>query len=156
MADPGGASYAGESYVIFGGDFTGAVTGLGTEAGDIIIAAQGNDTLVGNAGNDRLNGASGNDMIAGGTGDDVLIGGSGDDRFVFADGDGDDVVDDFTAGAGSDDVLDVTDFGFDDFAAVLAAATEANGDTTIALDADDSVTLIGVHVADLHQDDFLL
>jgi Ca2+-binding RTX toxin-like protein len=161
----GGGSEAGAAYVLFGGNFTGAVTNLGTNgadvltgtpADDIIIAAQGNDTLNGDAGNDRLNGASGNDTLTGGIGNDVLVGGTGDDLFVFANGDGDDVIDDFVAGAGTDDVVDVTAFGFANFTALLAAASETGGNTTIALDGDDSVSLIGVRFASLHVDDFLL
>ena len=36
-ADPGGRYAAGESYVVFGGNFTGAVDGLGDEGDDIFI-----------------------------------------------------------------------------------------------------------------------
>ena len=60
----------------------------------------------------------------------------------------------------SADVLDLSDFNlfssyadFNDF--IGNAASEAAGSTTLVLDADNSVTLIGVSIADLHQDDLL-
>jgi hypothetical protein len=85
-----------------------------------------------------------------------MSGGGGDDLFQFKDGDGDDTITDFTAGVGSDDRLDISEFGFTDLADLLAATNDAGADTVITLDADDSVTLIGVQKADLHEDDFLL
>ena len=81
----------GESYVVFGGDFTGAVseqgdaganTLTGTGGADVLIGAQGDDTLVGNGGTDVLYGGEGDDVLAtgdtafrridGGTGTDTL------------------------------------------------------------------------------------
>ncbi|MDA0241268.1 MAG: hypothetical protein O3A84_14770 [Proteobacteria bacterium] len=63
-----------------------------------------------------------------------------------------------TAGAGTDDRIDVSDFAFADFAALLAAADDSGGssDTVITLDSDDSITPFGIRNADLHADDFLL
>jgi Ca2+-binding RTX toxin-like protein len=60
--------------VVFGGDFTGSVTHLGTS---------GNDTLTGTSANETLVGAQGNDTLTGGTGADRLTGGSGSDIFAF-------------------------------------------------------------------------
>ena len=71
-ADPGGDSSAGETYVVFGGDFTGAATHAGTVAADtlvgdatanVIVAGQGNDTLDGNGGADVLYAAEGLSLI---------------------------------------------------------------------------------------------
>ena len=71
-ADPGGDRYAGESYVVFGGDFTGAVTHLGTSGTDSLtgtsaterfVSGQGNDTLTGGGGKDVFNAGAGNDLI---------------------------------------------------------------------------------------------
>ena len=97
-ADPGGQADAGESYVVFGGNFTGAVDGLGGEgddifigtgAGEIFVGAQGDDTLIGNGGGDLLNGAAGDDLLAiGDLGFRQLAGGSGTDT-VRLDGAGD-------------------------------------------------------------------
>ena len=83
-------------------------------------------------------------------------GSGGDDLFVFDNGDGDDTIEGFQAGAGSDDVIDLSDFGFADTAAVLAATTDIGGNAVIQLDLDDSLTLIGVLKSELHGDDFLV
>jgi hypothetical protein len=73
FADPGGRSLAGQSFVVFGGNFTGAVDRLGGDGDDIFIGsgaaeilfgAQGDDTLIGNGGGDMLNGAVGDDRLA--------------------------------------------------------------------------------------------
>lgn len=65
----------------------------GTNAGEILLAGDGNDTLNGLDGNDYLIGGAGNDILTGGDGDDILVGGlgqdtlnggNGRDRFVFA------------------------------------------------------------------------
>ncbi len=121
---------AGESYVIFGRDFTQAVTHIGIEnvdaetlTGDdlvnVLIGGLGNDTIDGLGGNDvlkggvgddtlrggndtdRLMGGAGNDRLDGGTGDDYLIGGDGNDTFVFRSGYGDDKIEDFNPGSGA-------------------------------------------------------
>lgn len=88
---------SGQSYVVYGGDFTGTVTQqggtgddllTGTAAADVIVAGQGNDTLIGNGGSDILYAGAGNDAIAisdlnfnrikGGSGIDTLrVDGSG-------------------------------------------------------------------------------
>ncbi|MBT6403048.1 MAG: hypothetical protein HOK11_01345, partial [Rhodospirillaceae bacterium] len=105
---------------------------------------------------DALIGTASDEILQGSSLDDNMSGGGGDDLFQFKDGDGDDTITDFTAGVGSDDRLDISEFGFTDLADLLAATNDAGADTVITLDADDSVTLIGVQKADLHEDDFLL
>jgi len=141
----------------------------GGEGDDTLIGGDGNDTLEGDGGdgdgptpvgNDTLIGGAGDDTLIGGAGDDTLIGGLDDDLFIFRSGDGADTVNGFQAGAGTDDVLDVSDFhlldvyaDFNDF--IANAATEAGGTTTLQLDVGDSVQLTGVAVANLHADDFL-
>ena len=79
----------GESFVVFGDDFTGSATELGnaedntltgTEGGDRMIGAQGNDTLIGRGGPDVLYGAVGDDTLAiGDTAFQRLSGGTGTD-----------------------------------------------------------------------------
>ncbi|MCB1473948.1 MAG: hypothetical protein KDJ68_13990, partial [Rhodobiaceae bacterium] len=76
--------------------------------------------------------------------------------YLFGDGCEDDIITDFSAGAGAGDVLNIAAFGFADFAAVQAATTDTAGGALIQLDADDSVTLQGVLKADLAGDDFVL
>jgi hypothetical protein len=70
-ADAGGDSEAGETYVVFGGDFTNAVTHAGTSSADtlvgdtaanVIVAGQGDDVLDGNGGADVLYAAEGDDI----------------------------------------------------------------------------------------------
>ena len=81
--------------------------------------------------------------------------GPGDDRFIFSDGGGADSVGHFAAGSGSEDVIDFSAVtALKDFAAVEANATESETDTTISFDGG-SVTLIGVQLANLHEDDFI-
>ena len=137
----------GAGYVVFGGNFTGAVTHLGTD---------GDDTLTGTSGADNIIAAQGNDTIIGGLGNDLLTGAEGDDVFVFNNGDGDDTIRDAEVGLGVGDLLDVQAFGFADGAAVIAAATNQGINVEIALDGNDSVTLLGVNISDLHADDFLI
>lgn len=113
-------------------------------------------TIIGGAGNDRLGGGLGDDTIDGGAGDDTLTGASGDDRFIFSDGSGNDTITDFVAGEGTDDVLNITAFGFASFADVINAASQVGANTLIQLDVDDSVTLLGVTLSDLDPSDVLI
>jgi hypothetical protein len=135
--------------VVGSDSFTYTITdgNSGFDTGTVLISVLADgDALIGTASDEILQGSSL---------DDDFTGGGGDDLFQFKDGDGGDTINDFTAGAGSDDRLDVSDFGFTDLADLLAATNDAGADTVISLDADDSVTLIGVQKADLHEDDFL-
>ncbi len=146
--------------VIQGTGWADTLTAPGVDISFHIEGGAGNDVINGHAGDDFLYGGAGDDTITGGAGDDWIVGGSGngangDDLFVFEDGSGDDRIRDFTAGAGTDDRLDVSAFGFSDLADLLSASSEAGGSTTISLDADDSVHLFGVRAADLHEDDFI-
>jgi Ca2+-binding RTX toxin-like protein len=75
-ADPNGKTGAGSSYVVFGGNFTGAVTQLGTA---------GHDTLTGTAAAERFVAGQGADTLTGGGGADVLYGGTGDDLIQVSD-----------------------------------------------------------------------
>ena len=77
-ADPGGDSKAGESYVVFGGNFTGSVeTHVGDATANTLAATQGASTI------DILIGAQGNDTLIGDGGADVLYGGEGDDTLAI-------------------------------------------------------------------------
>ncbi|MSP82392.1 MAG: hypothetical protein EXQ94_05540 [Alphaproteobacteria bacterium] len=74
FADVGTQVNAGESYVIFGTDFSRVVDDDGTT---------GDDLLTGGAGDQILVGGLGNDILDGGADDDVLVGGAGDDTITF-------------------------------------------------------------------------
>ena len=75
---------AGEGYIVFGGDFTAAMTSQGTEAADTLTGTAGADSLVGAQGDDVLEGAGGADVLYGGSGDDILA--VGDIDFSRIDG----------------------------------------------------------------------
>ncbi len=75
-----GAAPNGESYVVFGRDFTGQVTRLGTAGNDIITGTASDDILIGGLGNDTLLGGRGSDVLLGGGGDDILAFGPIDRR----------------------------------------------------------------------------
>jgi Ca2+-binding RTX toxin-like protein len=114
----------------------------------------GADTLSGGSGADTLFGGEGDDRIAGGLGDDTLSGGEGDDTFVFASSFGKDIIVDFQAGAGTDDVLEFDNDVIADLASVLAASRQVGNDIRISLDAANEVLLKNVALTSLHQDDF--
>ena len=65
-------SNAGESYVIFGSDFTAAITHPGTGAAETLIGDPSANAMIGGRGNDTLIGNGGSDVLLGGEGDDVL------------------------------------------------------------------------------------
>lgn len=131
---------------------SGNDTIVGSSGNDTLVGGIGNDVLLGGAGNDLLLGGAGNDRLTGGPGADTLNGGDGDDVFVT---DGfDTVIDSFTAGAGSEDRIDVSGLGVD-FAWLMAHATDVNGNVLLDL-GDHQVTLRGVSTSALHHDDFLV
>ncbi|SER94390.1 Haemolysin-type calcium binding protein related domain-containing protein, partial [Pseudovibrio axinellae] len=103
----------------------------------------------------ELHGTDGDDLISGTGLGDNMFGGAGSDTFIFSDINfGNDVIGDFTAGAGSDDVIG---FGTDLFASfedLLTAAGNNGSDTVIRVNESNSVILKGVLVSDLHVDDF--
>jgi len=80
----------------------------------------------------------------------------GADTFVFENGTGNDLILDFEAGVGVKDVIDVSDFGFASFSAVMAAATDTGTGVYIALDAEDAIVVSGLTKAQFAADDFLL
>jgi hypothetical protein len=75
-ANPHLSPLAGSSFVVFGGNFTGSVTRLGTS---------GNDTLTGTAAAERFIGGQGNDKLAGKGGADVFEAGQGNDKITVPD-----------------------------------------------------------------------
>ncbi|WP_206599941.1 Ig-like domain-containing protein, partial [Pseudovibrio sp. W74] len=102
-----------------------------------------------------LTGTDADDRISASVNDDVSVGGEGNDTFVFNNTTfGNDVITDFIAGAGSDDAISFSVDVFASLEAVLAAASDNGTDTVILLDGDNSITLNGVLVEELHSDDF--
>ena len=137
----------------------------------------GNDILNGGAGRDFMYGdarsyqpaapgsiTGGIDTLNGGAGDDQMWGGANSDLFVFNTGSGNDTIVDFDQGnkavdsaAAEQDLIDVQDYGFADWTALSKLISDNTaGDAVIHLSANDSITLDGVHAADLHQTDFII
>ncbi|MBV1864707.1 MAG: fasciclin domain-containing protein [Rhodobacteraceae bacterium] len=122
---------------------------MGGNGHDTVVGGAGNDTLFGGSGNDWLQGGSGGDSIYGEFGDDTLTGNSGNDLFVVANGAGNDLITDFQSG----DRIDLSAFGIWDFSTL--ALTQIGSTTTLQLDANDSITLLGVGIANLTAADFV-
>ncbi|WP_298821963.1 calcium-binding protein [uncultured Roseibium sp.] len=111
--------------------------------------------MFGTSSDEVIIGFSGDDVIVGAAGNDILTGGGGNDTFRFIAGDtGNDTVKDFTAGAGSGDMIEFETAIFTSYSEVLAAATDDGSDTTISIDGSTSIVLEGVLTSALHQDDF--
>jgi len=158
---------------VSGGAGDDSVRGLGQD--DIVNGEAGNDTLFGHDGNDTLSGGDGadllkgdqdNDILRGGAGDDILVGGTGvdtlfgdagDDIFQFRRDNQNDRIEDFTAGAGTDDTIRLRDYGsaFDSFTEIFNASFQSGANTIIDLGSGDTITLVNVNRSDLHSDDFI-
>ena len=141
---------------------------------DVLNGGAGNDTLYGDAkfvndyaisGNDVLSGGDGDDWLYGDgydlkngatAGDDTLTGGLGDDLFGYANSIGNDVITDFTAGAGTEDVIEFYQVaGLSSYAELISKSSDDGIDTTITLDVDNTIVLQNVLVSELSSDDFV-
>jgi Ca2+-binding RTX toxin-like protein len=150
---------------------------LSGDAGTMFENARGGDDILnGGSGHDFLYGdaqkyvptsagsiTGGTDILNGGAGNDQLWGGPNDDVFVFGPGSGGDTINDFNRGnlavgstATEHDVIDVQAYGFSDWNDLQQVISDVNGNAVIQLSETDSITLVGVHTADLHQSDFII
>lgn len=136
--------------VVFGGRGDDALSGGGGR--DLLIGGNGDDTVLGDGGFDRLFGGSGDDTLNGGAGIDRLTGGSGDDVFVFEVGSDRGFVRDFEQG---EDLIDVSDYGFDSFAAFEARIEQGIFGARLKLAETDVAVLVGVEASDLTAGDFV-
>ncbi|MCK6430960.1 MAG: calcium-binding protein [Burkholderiaceae bacterium] len=118
----------------------------GGAGNDVLDGGNGDDTLFGNLDHDTLVGGNGNDTLDGGDGNDRLTGELGDDVFRHGMLSGADVVMDFDPGH---DRLDLTAYGFADFAAAMANASQSGANVVFIFGAGDMFTVNGTLLADL-------
>ena len=137
---------------VFGSNFDDLVSG--SAGNDYLYGNDGADTLSSLGGNDFLSGDDGDDILTGGDGDDWIYGGSGDDTFIFTDTNGSDVIGDFEAGLSSGDTIQIQSLTVTSYTELQSLMSEANGDTTISFDADNSILLEGISISDFDQSDF--
>ena len=148
-----GDSYAGIENVT-GSAFADSIRG--DAGGNLLSGGDGADYIYGRDGNDVLLGGNGDDTLLGNSGADVLYGGAGNDTFYFGVGDGKDIIGDFTAGAGTPDVIYIsTALGVTSLSTLLARAADTSGGVVITFDANTSLTLTGVTMASLNAADFV-
>ena len=124
----------------------------GGEGTDHLFGSWGNDALIGDAGNDHLVGGKGSDLLLGGAGKDELNGGGGNDIFLIRKGTGIDTIEHLQSG----DRIDVRDFNFASFQAVLNAAQQSHGDVVINLGAGDKLVIEDAKLSNLHAEQFII
>jgi len=127
----------------------------GTSGNDNLSGWGSYDNIDGGGGNDTISGNAGIDRLIGGAGNDTLSGGAGDDTFVFGMGFGLDTISDFTAGAGTDDKIEIDHALFADFTAIQGASQQVGSNVVITYDVSNTITLQNVTLANLHQNDFV-
>jgi hypothetical protein len=102
----------------------------------------------------QVNGTANNDTLTSTSANELMTGGYGNDTFVFAANFGKDVITDFQPIGAAHDVIEVSNSVFNDFAVVLAHATQVAADVVITADAQNSITLKNVTLANLQSDHF--
>ena len=137
---------------VYGSNYADRLTGNNLANG--LSGNDGDDRLNGGGGNDTLNGGEDNDRLVGGKGNDELNGSIGNDAFVFGRGFGHDTIGDFAEGAGLGDVIRFDKDVFKNFSAVDAASVQVGADVVITKNADNTITIRNVTLADLNADDF--
>ena len=164
----------GDDVVVATGGNSAVEGGAGS---DVIIGGTGDNPLSGNTENDFLIGDLllsdyflGNDTLDGGPGNDLIEGGNGSDTFVFSPFDGNDTIGKFDINLsnltestpnGQDfvpgkDKVDLTAFGFSNFAEVLSKITTSNEGHAQFSDAGNTVLFYGVKVEQFSESDFIL
>lgn len=140
------------------GDTLVAIENLeGSGFADVLDGSTAANRIDGGAGGDSIDGLAGADVLIGETGADTMTGGADNDQFWFFIGDGADVITDFTAGAGTDDLIRIFARGaaVDTLAEVLALSTQVGADVVINFGAGDTITLQNVTLGTLDASDFL-
>ena len=135
-ADPLGRNNAGESYVIYGGDFTEEVTHPGTAGNDVLEGTVAAEHFVGGLGNDAMKGGGGPDSFHGGAGDDTIQVATID----FALADGGNGIDTLKLD-GSGLVLDLTDLPEGQTRSIERIDIDGTGSNTLTLSVRDVLSL---------------
>ena len=158
-ADSIGARFSGENLAgTDGGIFTNY--GRIISAGRSVSGVDSNDHFV-NRGvliGDATLGAGDDFYVAGkgGSLSGTLVLGDGNDCIILEKGGGNLMVADFVAGAGTDDVIDLSGLSYHSFSEVMAHATQLGSDVVLNLGPRDQVVLQGVALEALVPDDFVL
>lgn len=130
----------------------------GSAFDDTLTGDAGANRITGRAGNDILFGNEGNDTLIGSEGDDILNGGAGNDVFSFGDETGADIIQDFEAGLGRTDRVDLRSLDntlFDDFDDIQSALTDTQDGAVLSF-TDGEVLFENVQVSEFVADDFIL
>lgn len=143
-----------------GGTANSTLTVLITSPSDIYVTGAHGSTITGGSGSYVLDGSAGDMTVtAGNSGSQWLVGGPGDtltggnsaDTFMFAPGFGNETINNFNT---ANDVIDLPQSEFANFAAVQADMHASGANTIIELDANDVITLTHVAIANLHAQNF--
>jgi VCBS repeat-containing protein len=143
-----------------GGTADATLAILITSSNDIYKTGAAGTTLKGGSGNYVLDGSAGHmTLTAGSQGQQWLVGGSGDtlsggkstDTFMFAPGFGKETINNFNP---TQDVIDLPQSLFANFAAVQADMHTSGSNTIIMADANDVITLNHVSITSLHASNF--
>ena len=124
----------------------------GGKGNDRLFGGQGNDGLIGGEGDDNLYGGHGRDLLFGGAGHDKLDGGEGNDKFLFRKGMGVDIIEHLGAG----DRVDVRDFHFSSFQALMNSAQKVGADVVIDLGSGDKIVIEDARISDLRAEQFII
>jgi hypothetical protein len=130
------ATTASESYVVFGGDFSGAVTHLGTSVGDSLIGISAAETFVSGRGSDTVRGGGGADVIRAGPGNDTIM----VSNTNFADIDGGPGTDTLRI-LGSGRHLDLTSLANNKISGIEKVDITGSGNNTLTLSKGDLLDL---------------
>jgi Ca2+-binding RTX toxin-like protein len=142
---PNGSS-SGASFVVFGGNFTQSVTQIGTISGETLTGTNEDDIIFAGGGGDTINGTSGQDRLWGGDGADI---------FVFSRDDGTSTIIDFSSSDG--DQVDVTKFGFANWAELQPSLSASIGNNTeLTLDSDTVIYFEDIAFDEIVETDFIL
>lgn len=149
---------------LLNGGFTGEADGdtydgiefiVGSAYHDILLGNDDNNRINGGEGCDVLNGRDGNDTLIGEAGSDILNGGEGADVFVFGEDTGYDIIEDFEAGEGRTDRVQLNHDQYEDFDDILEDMTQTEDGVILEMDSG-TILFQDLQISDFHADDFIL